>query len=453
MHPDHLRLPPTRRAGSAIGSVRAPRVVMRRLLPLVAALLAGHLATAGHANAVAGDLDPRFGDGGKVITDFAGSYDLANALVIQADGKLVAGGTAARESGAVRDFGLARYKANGRLDAGFGIGGKVTTDFFGDSDEVQALVAQADGKIVAAGAAFTGGGSNPDFALARYNRDGSLDTTFGTGGKVTTNFVSHDEATALVPQADGKLVAAGFATDSFGSQSDFVLARYNPDGSLDTTFGTGGKVITDFGSNADEAQALVVQADGKLVAAGSLATDTYDFALARYNADGSLDTTFGAGGKVITDFDSGVDRANALAVQADGKLVAGGSTQTQFAAGFAMARYNIDGALDAGFGAGGKVTTDLGDSEGVRALLVQGGKLVAAGSSNGDFVIARYNPDGALDASFGAGGYVTTDFAGSADWANALAVQADGKLVAAGSAITEPFLGITDFVLARYRAS
>jgi uncharacterized delta-60 repeat protein/uncharacterized repeat protein (TIGR01451 family) len=175
----------------------------------------------GIATAASGDLDPTFGTGGKVTTDFAGSNAGANGVALQADGKIVAAGFA--DSGSGSDFALARYNPDGSLDASFGTGGKVTTDFAGGSDSAFGVALQADGKIVAAG--FADSGSRGDFALARYNPDGSLDASFGTGGKVTTDFAgSGDEAFGVALQADGKIVAAGFAGS--GSRGDFALARY-----------------------------------------------------------------------------------------------------------------------------------------------------------------------------------------------------------------------------------
>jgi uncharacterized delta-60 repeat protein len=187
---------------------------------------------------------------------------------------------------------LGAQAASGDLDATFGTGGKVTTDFAGDRDEAHGVVVQADGKLVAAGGAKTS--RSQDFALARYNPNGTLDTTFGTGGKVTTDFAGNDDqAFAVVLQSDGKIVAAGQASTGYRG-GDFALARYNPNGSLDTTFGTGGKVTTDFAGDTDEAHGLVLQPDGKLVAAGQASTGYRgsEFALARYNPNGRLFKTY-----------------------------------------------------------------------------------------------------------------------------------------------------------------
>jgi len=206
----------------------------------------------------------------------------------------------------------------------------VTTDIGGYINEVNALIRLANGKLVAAGWALGPTGTF-DFALARYNPDGTLDPSFGISGAVTTDFAGDDFARALAMQADGKLVAAGFANTQTGTT--VALARYNPDGILDPTFGTGGTVTT----GLELAFALVVQADGKLVAAGLVGLVGSDFALARYNPDGTLDPSFGTGGTVTTDFAGADDAAHALAVQADGKLVAAGEAGP--CCDFALARY------------------------------------------------------------------------------------------------------------------
>jgi uncharacterized delta-60 repeat protein len=248
----------------------------------------------------------------------------------------------------------------------------------------------------------------------------------------------------------------------------FAVARYNPDGSLDTTFGTNGKVTTDFNNRPDNLNALALQPDGKIVAAGISLNfaNFYNFGLARYNPDGSLDASFGSGGKVTTDFfgfDGEDDEAFAVAVQTDGKIIAAGTANLR--GDFGLARYNADGSLDASFGTGGKVTTDFNGKADVGSsmTLQPDGKIIVAGIANvtapppnaqntsGDFALARYNTNGTLDSSFGNGGKVTTDFSGSLDAANAVALQPDGKIVAAGAADNSISKGIGfDFALARY---
>jgi uncharacterized delta-60 repeat protein len=335
----------------------------------------------------------------------------------------------------------AAVAAPGALDSSFGSGGEVTTDF-GGSDSAQAVVIQGDGRIVAAGLSGAG-----DFALARYTADGSLDPSFGSGGKATTDFGGFDAASALAVQPDGRIVAAGRS-----GSGDFALARYNADGSLDSTFGSGGKLTTDFGG-FDGALAVALQTDSKIIAVGGGGTGS-DFALARYNADGSPDTSFGSGGIVPTDF-GGFEAATAVAIQGDGKIVATGSTFSGGFQQFVLARYNGDGSLDASFGSGGMVTTDFGLGSGFGgALTIQpDGKIVAAGRAGTDFVVARYNGDGSPDPSFGTAGKVTTDFGGALfDAAFGVALQSNGKIVAAGGTFNGFGPPAADFALARFGA-
>src|SRR5439155_1219565 len=284
--------------------------------------------------------------------------------------------------------------APGSLDSTFGAGGKTTTSFGTGSADIYALVLQPDGKLVAAGSDV----SQSAFALVRYNANGSLDPTFGMSGTASTPIgIDTSGASALVLQSDGKLVAAGNAwKDSV--DADFAVVRYNTNGSLDATFGAGGKVTTSIGSDEDDAYALALQPDGKLVAAGvTLNGFRWDFALVRYNANGSLDTTFGTGGTIITSIGTDGTGASALVLQPDGKLVAAGTTTNDGSAyDFTLVRYNANGSLDATFGTGGKVTTPIGTGDNsVSALVLQpDGKLVAAGyatnGSNDDFALVRY---------------------------------------------------------------
>src|SRR6266545_1086163 len=279
----------------------------------------------------------------------------------------------------------------GDLDPTFGGDGKVTTNF-GSGEEVRAVAIQADGKIVAAGCIPTA------FALARYMPDGTLDSSFGGDGRVTTDLTRRggDCALGVAIQADGKIVAAGHSGFG-GPNGKFAVVRYEPGGTLDTTFGGDGRVTTDFTPDADVASRVILRADGKIVAAGQsgvLGTNTM-FAVVRYQPDGTLDATFGGDGRVTTDFTRGEDGANAVAIQADGKIVAAGCIPTAFA----LARYTPDGTLDSSFGEDGRVTTDLTRSRGDCALGVAiqtDGKIVAAGHSgflgpNGKVAVVRYN--------------------------------------------------------------
>ena len=406
-----------------------------------------------------GDLDPTFGSGGKVTTDFSGRSNSASAIALQSDGKIVVAGDALTATGPP-DIAVARYNSDGSLDSSFGAGGRVTTDFAGRSDNGTSIAVQPDGKILVAGGADFAA-TQFDFALVRYNPNGSLDSTFGSGGKVNTDFNGGlDAASAIALQGDGRIVLAGFAT---AGDPHMALARYNSNGTLDTTFGTGGKVITNINGTRDFASAVAIQSDGKIVAGGSTVDSIFSFvtfALARYNADGSLDSTFGSGGKVTTKVvfgDGEDDEIFGLAIQPDGRILAAG--RANFAQDFGLVRYQTNGALDTAFGTSGVVTTDFNGSidRAFGMALQNDGKIVLAGAANlttgstGDFGLARYNPNGSLDSTFGAGGKVITDFGGNVDIARGVVLQSDNRIVAAGSTIGNP--GTGDFALARYLAT
>ncbi len=411
------------------------------------------VACIGVAHAAPGDLDPSFGAAGKVITAIGATSDTVRALVVQPDGKLVVAGVCL--SGGNGVFCLARYTADGSLDPAFGSGGKVITSISSNGDNTaRAIALQPDGKLVAAGYCYNG--SNVDFCLARYNTNGSLDASFGNNGTVVTAIGSGDDnANALTLQPDGKLVAAG--TCAAGSNTSFCLARYNANGSLDTSFNGSGTVVTPAGSGYDYGYALAVQADGKLVAIGSCYNGSnYDFCLVRYNANGGLDTSFNGSGKVVTVIGSSHDNAYALAVQPDRKLVVAGACWNGSNNDFCLARYNADGSLDTGFNASGKLMTPIGNgADFAYALAVQpDGKLVAAGTcqnsgNNYDFCLARYNADGSLDASLNASGKLMAPIGADFDFAYALALQPDGKLVAAGACANGS--NNANFCLARYQ--
>jgi uncharacterized delta-60 repeat protein len=301
----------------------------RRVMVLTIIALLSYFSTLDRVQADDGDLDKSFGAGGKVVTDFFGSEDEATSVAIQSDGKIIAVGSTRKPlAGANRDFALARYNTDGSLDTTFGSGGKVATDFFGRDDFALAVAIQQDGKIVATGKHFKVGSDARStgycFATARHNSDGSLDTSFGSGGKVTGDL---GQADAIAIQGDGKIVVAGWGiTDSQFPASAFMLSRYNSDGSLDTSFAGSGKVLTDFfpGSSftsGNNARVVAIQADGKIVAAGSAfnyVAKRVDYAIARYNNDGSLDTGFGSGGEVTTPILDG-SSAMAVAIHSDGK--------------------------------------------------------------------------------------------------------------------------------------
>jgi uncharacterized delta-60 repeat protein len=402
-------------------------------LAVLVTLTLGATIVAG-AFAAAGDLDSSFSRNGKATIRVAGGSNFVGGVAIQADGKIVVAGQAGSK------FALVRYRRNGTLDPTFGGDGVVTTNLTRRADGARAVAIQPNGKIVAAGFA---GGRGGRFALVRYRSNGNLDRTFSLNGIKLTNFTrGPDHAFGLALQSDGKIVAAG-GTRLFSGRGRFALARYKRDGTLDTNFSTDGKVTTDFTSSADRADGVAIQSDGKIVAAGAAAMFTHTgesgFALARYNSDGTLDPSFDADGKVTTHFGSIDERASGVAIQADGKIVAAGTSgQTEFDTDskFALARYNNDGTLDTSFDGDGLVTTnfssDFDGADGGVAIQPDG-KIVAAGHRLFlSFALARYNSDGTLDTSFSGNGKVTTKFHCCSQSAEAVAIQANGKIVAAG---------------------
>lgn len=421
----------------------------------------------GPADAADGALDPAFSGDGQKLSDFAHSTDLARAVAMQPDGRIVVvGETYTGNDYSHEDFAIARFMADGKLDGSFGTKGRVTTDFPGLAAVASAVIAQPDGKILVAGGAFPLFVFAGNFELARYNADGSLDAGFGNGGIVTTHFGHGSYASALALQPDGKIIAGGtvyvdFSSDD-SSNTDFALARYNPDGTPDTSFGSGGLVTTDFDGFNDDAFSLLLQPDGRIVAVGSAKNPAnfYDFALARYLANGTLDTSFGTAGKVRTDAGGhNFDRARAAALQPDGKIVAAGFGSSPFGEEqFAVARYLSNGALDTTFSGDGKLRIHFGSCcEYANSVLVQAdGKIVVVGiadseSSDSDFLLARLTPKGALDKSFGTGGKVRTSFGDLNGGAFGAALQADGKIVAVGFQATNTDRW-AEFALARYLA-
>jgi uncharacterized delta-60 repeat protein len=403
----------------------------RRLLPAAVAALLVPLSQAG-----TGDLDPGFGPGGLVTTPVLAGDDGAEALALQPDGRLVAVGAAS--NGTDEDFAVVRYNADGTLDASFGTGGRVTTPIGAADDHANAVALQTDGKILVGGYSVASG--NERFALVRYNTNGTLDTGFGSGGKVTSAFAGQAGIADIALQADGRIVAAGAHDPGVFSPAVFALERYNSNGSLDGAFGTGGRVTTVIQSAGNGAAGVLVQPDGRIVAAGIAATIFGgSFALVRYNTNGTLDGTFGTGGIVTTVVGSGFAGALTVVRQPDGKLVAGGGLDGSLS--FILVRYNASGSVDATFGTNGIVTTAFNGP--ASALVVEPDGRIAAAGGNADFGLARYLANGALDPSFGTGGKVTTSTGAPA---KDLVRQVDGRLVAAGFVA-----GATlDFAIARY---
>ncbi len=377
---------------------------------------------------------PIFGiDGGIVITDVAGMNDAGHSIAVQPDGKVLVGGYS--NNGTDNDFMVLRYNADGSLDTSFSGDGIVTTDFGGGAEIAVGLTLQADGKVVLAG--YSHNGSDNNFALVRYNADGSLDTSFSGDGMLTTPIGSGDDsAYSVTMQTDGKIVVAGYSHN--GTDNDFALVRYNTDGSLDTSFSGDGILTTDFGSSQDSGYSVAIQTDGKIVVGGHKSGTSYDFAVARYNTDGSLDTSFSGDGMLSTDIASSGDYGQSIAIQDDGKILVTGFSDTGSGYDFSIARYNPDGSLDTSFSDDGTNTTNfIGNFDAALSSTVQDdGKILVTGyGHNGtdyDLAMLRFNADGTLDSSFSDDGKLTTAIGSGDDYGYSVTVQSDGKILVAG---------------------
>jgi uncharacterized delta-60 repeat protein len=450
------------RWGAAMGTWRwVPRISYTALATVVVVV-----GAAAPAVAAAGELDPSFGSGGTVVTQFPSSYSGARAVAVQADGRIVTAGFAHTNDSIVSDFALTRYEGDGGLDFTFGTSGRVRTDFGGRYDDASALAVQADGRIVVAGSSSDATGN--DMAVARYNSDGTLDPSFDGDGLALVDLGGESSARAVAVQPDGKIVLAGWATRSVGTgccASDFALVRLTTGGAVDSSFGVDGRVFTDFlpGSDNgyDAAQAVVLQPDGRIVAAGGgvASATSVDFAVARYLADGSPDPTFSDDGLVTTDFLGNFDEIRDVKVDSSGRIVAGGQScdfpgTSDEVCDFGLTRYLSGGAVDPRFGRHGTVRTDLGADvgEGVRGVVLQAnGRIVAAGQTSGpggtDVGLSRYRADGRLDRTFGAGGIVITPVSPAADEVGGSALQPDQRLLVAGATAVSQSFG---FFVSRY---
>jgi uncharacterized delta-60 repeat protein len=404
-----------------------------------------------------GSIDNIDTDGIITTGDFSSNADL-KAVALQSNGKIVAAGSSF--NGVSRLFTVVRYNTNGSLDTTFDADGIVTTPITSTRTIELSVAIQADGKIIVAGEAA---GSLFELYVVRYNTNGSLDTSFDTDGIVIIDNGSkaNPDSAAVAIQSNGKILVAGSTSAGVNFRS-FMLARLNTNGSLDTTFDTDGIAVTSINTistESDLAESLAIQSDGKIVVVGSssLTSTNTVFAVVRYNINGGLDTTFNSDGIVTTAFVTppATNRsvANSVAIDANGKIVVGGSALSQFA----LVRYNSNGSLDTSFDTDGKVTTNVSSaSDSCNSIKIQSdGKILAGGTASNDFALVRYNTNGSLDTTsfaentsnlFGSGGIVTTDLNElSNDTIEAIAIQADGKIIAVGTSDEQ-------FAVARYQA-
>jgi uncharacterized delta-60 repeat protein len=413
-----------------------------------------------------GTPDTKFGVNGAARTELGGFIGpaVARSMALQSDGKIIVAGISNMIPNS-SSFAVARFTSGGVLDHSFNAIGMTTTLIAGGTgkDIGAAVAVQSDGRIVVAG--NSSGPGYSAIAAVRYNTNGSLDNTFGTGGTLMTpadGGSGSNTANAVAVQADGKIVIAG--TSQNGSASGFLLNRLNTNGSLDNLFGTNGTVVTSVagGSSQNFGSAVALQPDGKIVVAGgSTVGSTSTFAVARYNANGTLDNTFGQSGTITTSID-GSDRTgddgSSVVLQPDGKIVVAGTCHVSSGSQFAVARFTSSGALDHSFGSNGSVRIRITGSDGTFDVCPAGalqpdGRIVVGGmSANGSnlrFAAARLTPDGLADSSWGSGGSAAIQINGAlgADLGTTVAVQPNGKIVMAGSSI---FYATTAFAIARF---
>ncbi|WP_276132471.1 T9SS type A sorting domain-containing protein [Polluticoccus soli] len=393
-----------------------------------------------------GTLDSTFGNNGIVQMHIV-EQDRATALALQPDGKIVVSAVA---NGFI---GVARFNTDGSLDNSFANNGYDTFQI-SNFCRGNAIAIQTDGKVLIAGDDLQNGS---DFITIRLLGNGSIDSSFGYNGNVVTNIGGLNSYCNTVSiKSNGKIILGG------RTGAVISLVRYNNDGTLDNTFNDSGKVLHAYSASTfyNEANAVMVQPNDMILVAGSAdppANTSYDFVLFRLNDDGSRDSGFGVNGATVLDFASNYDKCNDATLLPDGKIILAGYTVSPGTGNdFAMARFNADGSLDNSFGQNGKVITDLGGGDIARGIAVQSdGRIVLTGNSNNQFALARYNPDGQIDKTFGTNGIVKTTVAGNDDRSEDVALQPDGKIVVTGYAEypPNPPWNVRKVVLARYNGN
>ncbi|AWI25916.1 T9SS type A sorting domain-containing protein [Flavobacterium pallidum] len=393
--------------------------------------------------------DTAFGNNGMTTTTINENGDALLSLVLQPDGKIVS--SVGFDFSLNGNEGLIRYNSDGSIDTTFGNNGIVLTSLVDENAFNNNLKLLADGRILIVGSKSTvPNNSNYDyfnFAMAMYLPDGTPDLSFGTNGILQTDFAGHgDVAKAIDIQPDGKIIVAGYVTITWASHTTFGIARYNPDGSLDTGFGQDGFVVGDFEDDPQriEYAHYIKWVDEKIIVGGS--TSIYDnqdiddmaIAVLRINADGSPDTTFGANGRVVTSFALEQDVYTFLPAP-DGGIYAAGSIDQSGVTNALLIKYNSDGSLDAGFGDNGKVifNDSLFPGSVISRLLLHDGKILCSGTvydgTEVNLMLMRYNLNGSIDTSFGSNGIFAFDINGNQiDYSIDMLLQPDGKLVMGG---------------------
>lgn len=410
--------------------------------------------------AAPGDLDPTFGTGGKVITVLPDD-NRAQKMAIQPDGKIVVQGRGLLGGNLSTNF-LTRYNSNGTLDTGFGTDGTVIISYATTFEDFQhGLAILSDGKILVSGDVYKPLANESDFAVFRFNSNGSRDTSFGTDGVAVAQVSRRDDyGYTMQVQPDGKIVVVGFVRKADPLTSDVGVARFNADGTIDTAFGTNGKLIIAIPTNTNFALAyhFDILPDGKLLLIGRTTNQnnaSRKVFLSRINADGTLDTSFGTSGVLLPEFNQLDNFVYQFALQPDGKIVfptsnsSGGVTQSS-----TVVRLNPNGTLDTSFGTNGTVVIPTSEGRfGYSVLIQPNGKILAALQTSGAapirFAIIRLNADGSRDTSFGSNGIVTTLLASFTNSVSDLKLQPDGKLIACGN-VKNSATEESDIGLARY---
>jgi uncharacterized delta-60 repeat protein len=383
-----------------------------------------------------GDLDKTFGNGGKVNVGIGGYYDVAKSMALQHDGKIVLVGYGKESIASFKGLSMARYLQNGEMDFDFGNYGiihRVTKDLEG---EAYSVTIQKDNKIIVTGYSISPETNNEEITLIRFTANGNVDDSFGEKGFIVTKISDgKDVAESVTIQNDGKVVIVG--TTNHKPTTDIILVRYSENGIIDNSFGIGGFVTTDINSSLDVGKAVSIQQDGKIVVSGfTHAKNKFYVTLLRYKSNGDLDPTFGKSGIVATDINGRRGKMD-MVIQSNGKIIVVAPSEVNNSHHFTVLRFNANGSLDKSFGNNGVTKTIIGNySEAESVALDANGNIIVAGTTelgNEQFVVAMYDQNGVLVSDFGLDGVVKQSFIkNSVDRAHSVVIDSDGNIIVAG---------------------
>ncbi len=391
--------------------------------------------------------DSTFGINGKILTDLNNSDDYGFSVFIQSDDKILLGG--ATYNGLITQSAIVRYLPNGNIDLGFGNNGFVITTIENNYN-INSIICQSDAKIIAVGMCSNNGNPPKTFTVIRYQSNGQIDSLFGVNGIVQTNLGNnYDLSRKVVLQTDGRILVMGESHAATGANYNFGLVRYNPDGSLDNAFGNQGIVVTELNSDPDFPKDILLQDDGKILVTGKSSSNS---TTVRYNSNGSLDNTFGVSGIVKTIFGSS-SAGEVIAIQPDHKIIVAGYVLTNINNTNTVIRYNNNGSIDSTFGTNGIVITGNGYYNRTNGIhLFPDGKILLASTAHlqdwGYFSLLLYNNDGSLVTNFGYNGNKLFDFGYHFDECYGLGIQSSGNIIVAGYASNGQSY---DFALARFK--